>query len=95
MFTFLYNLFFIATKVPSAVGILKTILDIVGSEAVQEILRLIHETTQRFKAESPETSDAATISTLPATERIRLVQRLKKRIAQRMLGDADTDFALN
>jgi spore maturation protein SpmB len=84
------NLFSILFKIPSAIGLLKAILDIVGSEAVQQILGLIHETVQRIKIDHPSITPNISILTTPEQER--LLKRIRNRIAQKMLGVSDTEF---
>jgi hypothetical protein len=88
MLTFLYNLFIILRKVPTAIGIVKAILDIVGSETVTQLFAIVHEAVQRVKIENPAPQGLTT-----APERQRFLQRLRGRIAQRMLGVSDTEFA--
>ena len=70
--TFLSNLFQILLKAPQIIGIIKAILDIVGSEQVQNILESIREALKK------EVPDA-----LPQSEpeRKRLVRRLFRRLA--------------
>jgi hypothetical protein len=72
--TLLSNLLQILFKAPQIIGIIKAILDVVGSEQVQKILEVIRET---LKAE--------TSAALPTTEpeRERLVKRLFRRLATR------------
>ncbi|MCL2710449.1 MAG: hypothetical protein FWE95_06185 [Planctomycetaceae bacterium] len=79
MFAFLYNLFVVAAKVPTAITIIKKILDLVGSDAVKEILRLVSDTIQTDPVKVPAQTD-------PPAERKRLLDRLKLRLGQRFLG---------
>ena len=78
MFTFITNLFSVLWKFPQAISIIKTIMDIVGSEAVKEVLRLVSETVQSVKIEKPTTTDSM-------TDRTRFIERLRERIGNRML----------
>ena len=79
MFIFITNLFSILWKVPAAVGIIKTILDIAGSDAVKAILEAAQEVAQKFKK-----SDTP-VDTLPQPERVRIIDKLKLRLGQKLL----------
>ena len=74
--TFISNLFSILWNIPSAIGIIKAIMDIVGSDTVQKILELIRRAVQ------------AEPNTMPTSEagRQRLFQRRNNRIALQLLG---------
>jgi len=87
MFAFLYNLFIVTTKVPSAVGIIKAVIDIAGSATVKDILGIVLKAVQTDTIENPNP---------PATtaEQKRLLQRLKERIAGRLLGITDMQVAV-
>jgi len=62
-------------------------MDILGSESVKAILEAIHDTVQKLK-----TTDTP-VDTLPTAERERLVDRIKQRVAQRLMGLNDAQFA--
>ena len=70
---FLSNLWHILVKAPQIIGIIKTIIDIVGSAQVQNILESIRDI---LKAEVSNID-------LPSTEseRVRIVKRLFRRLA--------------
>jgi hypothetical protein len=74
--TFLTNLWQILRTAPQIVGIIKAILDVVGSAQVQKILESIRDA---LKTEVP--NSAALPTTEP--ERERLVKRLFRRLAPR------------
>jgi hypothetical protein len=86
MFTFIKNLFVIALKVPAAVGIIRTIIDIVGADSVKEIMKLVRDAVQTARIEKPLTDEE------PA-KRLRIFRYLKDRIGQRCLGITDEHFA--
>lgn len=88
MFALLSNLFVILRKVPSAIGIIRAIHDIVGTEAVKEILRLFHESMKRIKVENPKLDT----DEMSPPERLRLRRRIQIKIAQTMLGLSDRQF---
>jgi signal transduction histidine kinase len=85
-FTFLKNLFVIAWKVPGIVGIIRTIIDIVGADSVQEIFQRVRDAVQSAQIEKPLTDEE------PA-KRLRIFRYLKDRIGQRLLGISDNHFA--
>jgi hypothetical protein len=68
--TFLSNLWQIVTKAPQIIGIIKAIIDIVGSAQVQKLLESIRDA---LKTEDSPTSEL---------ERERLVKRLLRRLRQ-------------
>ena len=55
-------------------------MDIVGSETVKQILEVIRDVVQKT---APTNTP---IDTLPQTERVRLIDRIKLRLGQRLLG---------
>jgi len=71
--TFLINLWQIVTKAPQIVGIVKAIIDIVGSAQVQKLLESIRDALKM---------DVSSSDALPTSEpeRERLVQRLLRRL---------------
>ena len=73
--TFLSNLWQILIKAPQIIGIIKAIIDIVGSAQVQKILESIRDTlkTEVSNPDAPPTTEP---------ERERLVKRLLRRIRQ-------------
>jgi len=71
--TFLFNLWQILTKAPRIVGIVKAILDIVGSAQVQKLLESIRD------ALKTEVSQSGALPT-SEPERDRLLQRLLRRL---------------
>jgi len=83
--TFLINLWQILIKAPQIIGIIKAIIDVVGSEQVQKILEAIREA---LKKETP-------VDSLPATEpeRERVVRRLFQRLAINTLGMTEQEYA--
>jgi len=72
--TLLFNLLQILFKAPQIIGIVKAILDVVGSEQVQKILE-----ADGLKTEVPATE----LPPQTEPERERLVKRLFKRLADR------------
>ena len=74
--TFLVNLWQVLKAAPQIIGIVKTIIDLVGSAQVQKILEAIRDA---LKQEIP-TSDAVPIS---EPERKRIVTRLFRRLASK------------
>ena len=74
--TFISNLFSILWKVPSAIGIIKAIMNIVGSDAVKQILEAIRGAVQSEPNPTPDTEP----------ERKRLFQRIRDSVALRLLG---------
>ena len=85
MLTFIGNLWTILTAAPQVIGIVKAIIDLVGSAQVQQIFEAIRDA---LKKEVPA------LEKPPATEpeRKRLVQRLFKRMALKELGMSEQDF---
>jgi hypothetical protein len=82
---FLSNLWFLLTKAPQIIGIIKMIIDIIGSPQVQSLLESI---LSALKKEVP------TPDKMPKTEpeRIRLLERLRRRLALSNLGMSDGDY---
>ena len=85
--TLLSNLWQILVKAPQVIGILRAILDLVGSSQVQKILETIRDV---LKSEVPN------LSLPPATEaeRERLVKRLFRRLALKSLGMSEQEYAV-
>jgi hypothetical protein len=86
--TFLYNLFIVITKVPALIGIIKAILDILGSETVRAVLQAIQDAVQKFKP-----ADGTPVDDLPPQERKRFIDRIRLRVGQRLMGLNDEQFA--
>jgi hypothetical protein len=86
MLSFLSNLFVIARKAPAIIGIIRTVIDIVGADSVKEIMRLVRDAVQSAQIEKPSPDDD------PA-ERLRIFRRVKDKIGQRCLGITDDHFA--
>ena len=84
--TFIINLFSILWQVPSAISIIKTIMDIVGSDAVKQGLESIRDIVQRFQSDTP-------IDQLPQPERVRRFERLKLLLGKKLLNLSDSQFA--
>jgi hypothetical protein len=75
----------ILKKAPAAITVLKAIMDIAGSEAVKEILRLVYDVVQSFKDEKPAETASMTVRT-------RFVDRLRERLGQRMLRITEQQY---
>ena len=73
--TFLLNLWQILTKAPQIIGIIKAIIDVVGSAQVQKILEAIREA---MNTEAPMVGQCQS-----EPERERLVRRILRRIGER------------
>ena len=73
--TFFLNLWQILTKAPQIIGIIKAIIDVVGSAQVQKILEAIRD------AMNTETTMVGSCESEP--ERERLVRRILRRIGER------------
>jgi hypothetical protein len=76
--TFLSNLWQILMKAPQIVGIIKAIMDIVGSAQVQKLLESIRETLT-MEIPNPDSP--------PQTEPER--ERIIKRLLRRLKGEGD------
>ena len=85
--TNLTSLFSILYKVPAAITILKTIMDILGSETAHAVLEAILDVVQKFK-----TTDTL-VDKLPPQERKRFIERIQLRLGQRLMGLNDSQFA--
>ena len=72
--TFLTNLWLILTKAPQIIGIIKTIIDIVGSTQVQKLLEAIRDAMKIEIADKPPQTEP---------ERERLVRRFLQRWSDR------------
>ena len=85
MIPFLLNAWSIWKSAPQVIGIVKAILDIVGSTQVQTILEMIRDILQK---------EVPNPAVPPATEpeRKRLVQRLFKQMALKSLGMSEQDY---
>ena len=81
--TFLSNLWQILVKAPQIIGIIKAIIDIVGSAQVQKILELIRDILKTESSASPAITEP---------ERERLVQRLFRRWALKSLGISEQQY---
>jgi hypothetical protein len=77
--TFFTALLQIILKAPQIIGIIKSIIDVIGSEQVQTILETIRESLkQEVQAlDSPLKTKA---------DRVRLAERVRKRFAEKELG---------
>ena len=82
--TFLSNLWQILIKAPQIIGIIKAIIDLVGSTQVQKILEAIRDALQ---------TEVSNPALPPATEpeRERIVQRLFRRLAFKSPGASEED----
>ena len=85
--TFLSNLFSILRKFPAAIGLIKALMDIIGSDAVRELFRIITEVAKTVKVEKPLPEDASPV------EKTRFFQRLREKVGQRFLGFTDQQVA--
>jgi len=85
MFTFITNLWAIATKAPQIIGIIAAIMNVLGSTQVQKILEAVREAMQ---AESQTTTPIQ--SDEPARERF--VTRVLRRLAFRTLGISQEQY---
>lgn len=74
--TFLTNLWHILTKAPQIIGMIKSIIDLVGSEHVQKILETIQEALQTE-------SSLPDMRTASKPERERIVRKLLRQWIQR------------
>jgi hypothetical protein len=83
--TLLLNLFQILRAAPQIIGIIKAIIDVVGSAQVQKILESLWDA---LKKETPP--DAIPTS---EPERERIVQRVWKRLAFKNLGMSEQEYA--
>ena len=83
--TFLSNLWQILIKAPQIIGIIRAIIDLVGSAQVQKILVSIRDALQTEVSTSPS---------LPTTEpeRERIVKRLFRRLAFHNLGMSEGEY---
>ena len=83
--TLLFNLWQIFVKAPQIIGIIKAILDLVGSTQVQKILETIRDTlkTEVSNASAPPTTEP---------ERERMVKRLFRRLALNSLGLSEQEY---
>ena len=86
MFTFITNLWAIATKAPQIIGIIAAIMNVLGSTQVQKILEAVREAMQ---AESQTTTPIQ--SDEPARERF--VTRVLRRLALRNLDITEGQYA--
>jgi hypothetical protein len=86
--TFLYNLLFVARKSPEIIALVKALIEIIGSEAVKQIVTAVRDTLEKLKKESPEPI------IIPQEEpiRLRLIDRLKQRIGLAWLGMSEADY---
>jgi len=84
--TFLSNLWQILVRAPQIIGIIKAIIDIVGSTQVQKILESIRDV---LKTECP--NPVRPPSTEP--ERERIVRRLFRRLALGSLELSEQEYA--
>jgi hypothetical protein len=82
----LKNLLAIGRKLPAIIAILKSIIDVIGSDQVQKILEAIRGALIK---ESPEK-----IPEIPQTEnqRIRIVKRLQQRLGLAWLGMSEAEY---
>ena len=84
MFTFITNLWAIATKAPQIIGIIAAIMNVLGSTQVQKILTAIRD-AMHDEGAMPNTADEPT--------RERLVTRIFRRLAFKTLGTSQEQYA--
>ena len=85
--TFLSNLFSILRNFPAAISLIKALMDIIGSDAVKELFRIITDVAKSVKLEKPLPDDAT------PSEKTRFFQRLREKAGQRFLGLTDQQVA--
>jgi hypothetical protein len=73
MITFISNLYSVLTKAPAVIGLIKAIIDIVGSTEMTSIINSIKDALQK---ESP----AGDTVKVTESDKIRLGQRIRNRI---------------
>ena len=83
--TFLSNLWQILVNAPQIIGIIKTIIDVVGSAQVQKILESIRDA---LKTEVPN----SVLPPMTEPDRERLVKRLFRRLAFKSLGMSEQEY---
>ena len=71
--TFLFNLWHIVTKAPQIIGIVKAIIDIVGSAQVRHLFESIRDALK---------TEVSGNDALPPSERERIVRRLLRKIRE-------------
>ena len=81
----LFNLWQILVKAPQVIGIIKAIIDLVGSAQVQKILEAIRDA---LGSEVPN----STLSPASEQERERMVKRLFRRLAFKSLGMSEQEY---
>ena len=81
----LSNLWQILVKAPQVIGIIRAIIDLVGSAQVQKILETIRDA---LKSEVPNASTPPTTE----PERERVVKRLFRRLAFNNLGLSEQEY---
>jgi len=79
MLTFISNLYFVLRNFPSAITIIKTVMDIIGSQAVQNILEAVRDAVRTEQRQ-------CSIEPITEPQRKRFVQRVRDRIALQLLG---------
>ena len=84
--TLILNIISVLRKVPSAINIIKILLDIVGSDCVKTILETARDVARRFQSDTP-------IDTLPQPQRQRIFQHLRLKLGQRFLNLSDSQLA--
>ena len=84
--TLLSNLWVILTQAPQIIGIIKAIIDIVGSAQVQTLLTAIRDALKK------QATEDGTIQNTES-ERVRFFQRVLQRRTFGNLGMSDTEYA--
>ena len=84
MFTFITNLWAIATKAPQIIGIIAAIMNVLGSTQVQKILTAIRD-AMKDEGAIPNTADEPT--------RERIGRRVLRRLALRNLNITEGQYA--
>ena len=81
----LFNLWQVLVKAPQVIGIIKAIIDLIGSSQVQKILEAIRDALG---------SEVTNPTLPPATEpeRERMVKRLFRRLAFKSLGMSEQEY---
>ncbi|MDR0704302.1 MAG: hypothetical protein LBF88_04865 [Planctomycetaceae bacterium] len=86
MITLLKNLWVIGMKLPALIAILKSIIDVIGSEQVKRILEAIRDAVRGESVipipETPQTE----------AQRLRIVQRLRQRLALSWLNMTESEY---
>ncbi|MDR1922812.1 MAG: hypothetical protein LBQ66_00440 [Planctomycetaceae bacterium] len=82
------NMWAIGKNIPTIIAIVKSICDLIGSDAVQSVFQSIKETIEKIKIAQPDVIEV----TPEKTAEEKLTERIKERLSLAWLDVSDADY---